>query len=112
MGNKRKRESSTVDSPKSIPTSIESRPSLDLNSKSTKSDHANSKSDGGDDGGQKGPKVQYIAAEGSNSWSKSLGTSAPELLGLANYKILNAIMQNLLNILVKSSEYQKSMRIN
>ena len=112
MGSKRKRESSTVDSPKSIPTSTDCRPSLDLNSKSIKSDLANSKGDGDDAGGQKGPKVQYIAAEGSNSWSKSLGTSAPELMGLANYKILNAIMQNLSNILVKSLEYQKSMRIN
>jgi len=81
MGNKRKRESSTVDSPKSIPTSIESRPSLDLNSKSIKSDLADSKSEGDEAGGHKGPKVQYIAAEGSNSWSKSLGTSAPERLG-------------------------------
>ena len=78
MGNKRKRESSTVDSPKSIPTSTDCRPSLDLNSKSTKSNHANSKSEGDEAGGHKGPKVQYIAAEGSNSWSKSLGTSTPE----------------------------------
>jgi hypothetical protein len=73
MAGKRKRESSTIDSPKSIPTSTESRPSLDP--KSANSDHANSNDNGGNEEGHKGPKVQYIPAEGSNSWSKSLGTS-------------------------------------
>ena len=73
MSHKRKRESSTTDSPRTIPTSTGSRPSLDP--KSTNSDHTNSNDNGGDGEGHKGPKVQYIAAEGSNSWSKSLGTS-------------------------------------
>jgi hypothetical protein len=78
MAGKRKRESSTIESPKSIPTSTESRPIVDLNSKSTNSDHPNSKDDGE---GHKGPKVQYIAAEGSSSWSKSLGTSTAPCMG-------------------------------
>jgi hypothetical protein len=81
MSHKRKRESSTIDSPKSNPTSTESRPIVDLNPKSTNSDHTNGHDDGGNGEGHKGPKVQYIAAEGSSSWSKSLGMSTPQATG-------------------------------
>ena len=79
MAGKRKRESSTIDSPNSIPTSTESRPSLDP--KSTNSDNVNSNDNGGDGEGHKGPRVQYVAAEESSSWSKSLGTSTAPCMG-------------------------------
>lgn len=75
MAVKRKRESSTSDSPKPISTSTESRPTLDLNSGSINTDDTKSKHGGSEGGGQKGPKIKYIAAEGSTSWSKSLGVS-------------------------------------
>jgi hypothetical protein len=75
MAAKRKRESSAADSPNSTTASTQSRPTLNLNPKSNTADHGRDHVDNGNgDGGHKGPKVQYIAAEGSNTWSKSLGT--------------------------------------
>jgi hypothetical protein len=75
MAAKRKRESSAAEPPNSTTASTQGRPTLNLNPKSNTADHDRDHvNDGNGNVGHRGPKVQYIAAEGSNTWSKSLGT--------------------------------------
>ena len=95
MGSKRKRESSVAESPKSIPaSSTEAHPELGTRLKSSTSKHGGSDVETGSRSAvKKGPEVQYIAAEASDSWSKRLGESAQIVVVTLTHQILNAIMR-------------------
>ena len=94
MGSKRKRESSVAESPKSIPASTEAHPELGTRLKSSTSRHGDSDVETGSRSAvKKGPEVQYIAAEASDSWSKRLGESAQIVVVTLTHQILNAIMR-------------------
>jgi len=78
MAAKRKRESSAASTPATTGASVEnssgSDATLDRKGQSKDTEH-------GAEDGHKGPRVNYIAAEGPSSWTKSLGKSISRLIG-------------------------------